>query len=174
MNDKMISISELLDLYYANKVSKGTLMRSVENIYGENQEYILLYCDVDFCAFLKEEQLNDLKLDPNSDEKSLIKIEQKNIFRKKTDKIELVTKILLSKTRKPKIDTQIYDFSGKKTKTFWFSQIKNFEKYLIESTEIEIRQIDGLLLDLKENPNQVLITKDKPKLLKRFIYLEMD
>lgn len=172
MNDRSISLNELLDLYWGKKISKGTLVRTFENIFF-NKEYVLLYCDVDYCCILERKQIKNLKEDKKAPIRSVKKTEQFVLSKIMIDCMFLTTKIILSENRKPRIDTEIFDFSSKHEK-FWFSQIKNFENLLQESMKFETRLIDGTFLDLKEIEDSKLVTPENNKLLKRFIKLEID
>jgi len=172
MNDKQISLAELFDLYWSKKISKATIMRTLENIFFE-QEYILLYCDSDYLCVLKKEQISKLEEDKNAPLKTLKNTEQFDLSKILINKMFLTTKLILSEYRKPKIDTQIYDFSSKH-KTFWFSQIKNFENLLEDTMKFETRLIDGLFFDLKETNESKLVIPKNNKKLKRFMKLEID
>lgn len=181
MNDENISISELIDSYYMGKLSKATVLRTLENCYSINYDSFLVYADSNYSARSSASKLLKTKKDIYKPDKFIKNNANKiYLFRKfisgKKRKIEITIILFIMKTGELKIDTQIFEQKENKIKTYWFSQIENFEDYLEESDNLIVRKIDGMILDIKEVRNEapIFTSTAKPIILKRFRHLEMD
>jgi len=177
MNNDIISLSDLINAYYSNHLNKGSLLRTLENYINTNEKTLLLYADVNYYISYGNINISDVKKDINALDKIILKTTNKiYLHRKKIDNknIEFVTFLFIYKDNTVKIDTEIFEHKNNKIKKYWISQIKDFESYLKESNDLLLRKIDGLLLDVAEVRNEVLIKKENIKKLKRFMYLEMD
>lgn len=180
MNNENISISELIEEYYRGKITKGTLLRTLENCYGPEYDSFLVYSDSNYSARVTFDKILRTKKDVYKPEKvikhnmSKTYLLRKLISNKKRE-LEVTVVLFIGKKGEVKIDTQIFESSGLKVKSYWFSQIEDFEDTLEESDNLVLRKIDGMILDLKETRNEALIiTPTKQPLLKRFRKIEMD
>lgn len=177
MNEVYISLSELLDLYYTDEISKGLLKKTILAFCERTDEKHLFYADTNFYSLITKKSLVNLSKDLHVADKfiSKYKTEQMILFREFINGMEFVTKLILTNGRKPVIDTLIFIIDKKKkVKSFWFSQMKNFEQYLSESDEVSLRIMDVPMIDLEETPKKVLIIKEDNKILKRFKNLDID
>lgn len=180
MNNENISISELIEEYYRGKITKGTLLRTLENCYGSEYTSFLVYSDSNYSARMTLEEILKTKKDIYRSEKTIkpntnkICLFRKVISNKKRE-IEITVILFIGKNGEVKIDTQIFESNGLKVKSYWFSQIIDFEDRLEESDNLIIRKIDGMFLDVNDIRNEKLIlTSSKQPILKRFSKIEMD
>ena len=181
MNDDNITLSEIIDGYYRGKINKGTMLRTLENLYGKNFPKIVTWADSYYYGLIDIEKILQTKRDIYKPEKTIkndtkrITLLRKNVGNKIRN-IEVVVVLFLTKNNIVKIDTQIFESKNDKIKSYWFSQIENYEDYLLESDSLFMRKIDGMLLDVKEERNEALIltSSEKPKIWKRFQNLDFD
>jgi len=181
MNEEYISLSKLLDEFYRRKITKGTLLRSLENYYSLNSNLVITYADSNYYACYDINKLPLTKKDIYKPDKTIknntqkIYLVRKNIYGKKRT-IEFVISLFITKENIAKIDTQIFESKNGKILSYWFSQIEDFEDTLQESEDLILRKIDGMIIDVKEVRNEQLIltSSEKPKILKRFKNLDID
>lgn len=181
MNDENISISELIEEYYRGKITKGTILRTLENCYSSEYDSFLVYADSNYSARADINQILKTKRDVYKPEKSKMLnmsktyLLRKTISNKKRD-LEITVILFIGKKGEVKIDTQIFEAKGNKFSSYWFSQIEDFEDTLEESDNLIVRKIDGMILDVKETRNEALVltSSTKQPILKRFRKLEMD
>lgn len=182
MNDENISISELIEEYYRGKITKGTILRTLENCYSSEYDSFLVYADSNYSARVDIDQILKTKRDIYKPEKSKHSISmnktyllRKIISNKKRD-LEITVVLFIGKKGEIKIDTQIFEAKGNKFSSYWFSQIEDFEDILEESDNLVVRKIDGMILDIKDTRNEALVltSSTKQPILKRFRKIEMD
>lgn len=178
INLKYIPLSELFDSYYYDDISSGILKSTLNAFLDENKDYILIYADRNFFAYINAATIKKtmIKKELSSPDVYISKSTTKQIILKRfnIDSMEFVSKILITKGRKPVLNTEIFVEEKGKIKSFWFSQIKNFEEYLRSSDDLKMRYFQTPPLDLKENTNKEIIKKEKIPILKRFKHLELD
>lgn len=177
MNEEYVSLSELFDEFSRRKLTKGTLLRTLENYISAGN--ILVYADANYCSLVKINGFLEAKKDIYKAEKLILpRTERIYLFRKNLTNnkktLEIVTSLFITRQTIAKIDTQIFDNNHGKIKSFWFSQIQDFEEYLEESGDVKLRKIDGMLLDVKTERNENLNISQPQKKLKRFANLDFD
>lgn len=181
MNEENVSIAELIDEYYRGKVTKGTLLRTLENCFDSKYDSFLVYADSNYSARVDIDHILKTKKDIYKPDKFIKNNTTKTYLFRKTIKskkrdLEITVVLFIGKKGEVKVDTQIFESVGLKVKSYWFSQIENFEDILEESDNLIVRKIDGMILDVKETRIEALVltSSTKQPILKRFRNLEMD
>ena len=78
MNEDTITLSELIDGYYTKKINKGTLLRTLENLYNKDFARIMTCADSYYYGLISVEKLLQTKRDVYKPEK-IIKNDTKRI-----------------------------------------------------------------------------------------------